>query len=225
MNKLIINLRSTLRKLGVNKLIARFINSNVYEEKFQEAILKSLKPNYVVWDVGANIGFYSKKFAERTKNIVYAFEPIPYSCDILKDSCAAFSNVKVLPIALGSENTVIKMTANSSSPTNRVLSENENEHQQTINVDVRRGDDLISNDIEAPNFIKIDVEGFEVDVIKGLENILSLEDLKVIAIEIHFRLLEERGCKNGPLEISSILENKGFNLRWIDYSHLVALRA
>ena len=76
-----------------------------------------------------------------------------------------------------------------------------------------------------PNFIKIDVEGFEKKVIDGLQETLSNKSCKVILVEIHFSILNSMGEDDTPNYIYNRLKQHGFkNLRWIDYSHLLATK-
>jgi hypothetical protein len=67
------------------------------------------------------------------------------------------------------------------------------------------------------DWIKIDVEGAEYEVLKGAIRTLTLNgDIKVI-VEVH-----EENLKN-PL--CSLLRNLGFNIKWLDPYHLIAYRA
>ncbi|NEQ84963.1 MAG: FkbM family methyltransferase [Moorea sp. SIO2I5] len=41
-----------------------------------------------------------------------------------------------------------------------------------------------------PNILKIDVEGFEIEVLKGMQTVLASSTLRAVFIEVHFKLLE-----------------------------------
>ena len=76
-----------------------------------------------------------------------------------------------------------------------------------------------------PNGIKIDVEGFELEVLEGAIDSLRSNKLKVVGIEIHTAILESMYKNRNPIkEIESILTMSGFKVKWTDFSHLVAFR-
>lgn len=83
---------------------------------------------------------------------------------------------------------------------------------------------LDSGEVLPPNVIKIDVEGFEYEVIEGLSAYLSSPTVKSIGIEVHFGILEERGLSQAPRWIERLLNGKGFVVTWADPSHIIATR-
>ena len=70
--------------------------------------------------------------------------------------------------------------------------------------------------------VKIDAEGAEVEILEGMENILSSQELRAIFMEVHFSVLQERGLAKAPAEMEKKLISKGFHVEWVDFSHLVA---
>ena len=106
MIKLIAFLRYLLRKLKLNKLIAKLVYPNGYEANFDEALLARIDKGDIVWDVGANIGYYTKKFTEATgpDGFVAAFEPIPDTFKVLSTTMNSFKNVNLFCYALGKSN-------------------------------------------------------------------------------------------------------------------------
>lgn len=75
-----------------------------------------------------------------------------------------------------------------------------------------------------PNVIKIDVEGFEVEVVQGLSQTLSDRRLRAVFIEVHFLEISKRGLRDGVGRLKTSLENAGLSVRWLDPSHIVARR-
>lgn len=92
-------------------------------------------------------------------------------------------------------------------------------------VEVVRGDDLRQqHGLRVPSVLKIDVEGFEEDVVAGLAQTLADARCRAVFLEIHFAILEARGEKLAPGRIVETLRGSGFETRWTDGSHLAAIR-
>jgi hypothetical protein len=89
-------------------------------------------------------------------------------------------NVTAFNIALGSSKGTIGFTS-SLDTTNHVANENE---ADIINVPVETLDDVLENQ-QCPSLLKIDVEGFETEVLMGAGKILENKGLKAIIIELN----------------------------------------
>jgi hypothetical protein len=72
--------------------------------------------------------------------------------------------------------------------------------------------------------IKIDVEGAEIEVLRGMQKVLTSSDLRAIFIEVHSQILEQNGYHDAIKIITQILNNNGFNINWTDFSHIEAIR-
>jgi hypothetical protein len=81
-----------------------------------------------------------------------------------------------------------------------------------------------SDVVDVPNVVKIDVEGFELEVLSGMKQILANRALKAVGIEVHFKLLQERGLTRAPRQMESLLQEAGFLCSWPDSSHIFAVR-
>jgi len=229
-SRIVLALRSLGRRSGFNRRIASTLGSKSYEDRFQRRMFGEIRPNDCVWDVGANVGLYSVQFSRivGASGKVVAFEPSPRNLARLRSATVSLQNVVVVPMALG--DTVGSMTfaegSDATGATSRVVDRAEHPTGATVEVEVHRGDDLVrASRADEPDVIKIDTEGFEIDVIRGLEQTLRGSKLRALFVEIHFALLNDRGLAGAPGEIERRLESCGFRCAWPDASHLVAVRS
>ncbi len=107
-----------------------------------------------------------------------------------------------------------------SSTTDGLVRSSEQSH--AIEVSVERGDSFRSSG--SPNIVKIDVEGFELEVLKGMSGLLSDPALRAMFVEVHFLSLANRGLDNAPADMTALIRAAGFEIRWIDPSHFGAIR-
>ena len=129
----------------------------------------------VLWDIGANVGLISAHFAraERGLSAVHAFEPVPGPLVTLQSLFAGHCVVRVHPVGLGARNesVTIQYCPHSSSlnSVGRAIP-----GAVPVTIVVRRGDDLRRElGLPAPHVIKVDVEGFEAQVLAGLEKTIA----------------------------------------------------
>ena len=225
-NGLVLAARNIGRTLGLNKVIASYLLGQGYEAKYDNRFSATLKQGDCVWDVGANVGYYTRSFSDRVGDagVVFAFEPSPANYVRLNSACATLKNVQQLQSGLGRENGRLSFQqgADDLGATSRVV---ESTAANTVVVDIRSGASLIADGVALPpNAIKIDVEGFELEVLQGLGSHLTLPALHSIGIEVHFSILKSRGMADAPSKIESLLQSHGFVVRWPDSSHILATR-
>jgi len=160
--------------------------NNVYEPETTEYMKRHIKPGGIVADVGANVGYYTLIMARMVgpKGLVYAFEPNDELRAILRRNVIANGyrdRVRILPYAV---------TDNIGTATffeNRGHGQNSLEPRkgtvavkevQTITLD------WIFGPLPTVNLVKIDVEGTEVKVIRGLRK--TMEKYPDMAIIFEF---------------------------------------
>lgn len=218
-------LRSALRPLGLNRLAALALNGRAYEARLNAVMDEAIQPGDCVWDIGANIGFYTCRFADLAKGgRVVALEPSPQNFERLSDATRGLPQVTALKLAVSDKPGQIAFTQGEDElgATSRVGLPGGGE---TDLVDCKTGDQLLDEGHPAPNIIKIDVEGHELQVLAGMSRVLANPDLRHIIIEVHFALLEQAGEPDAPAQIEGLLARNGFQTRWVDPSHLHGHRA
>jgi FkbM family methyltransferase len=139
------------------------------------AIENFLQPGGVLWDVGAFAGYVSAHFADPKFQLasIETFEPNPASLAHLRKFFAASSLVKLRPFALGSADTTMELSVDASSASTASLVQ-KTSGARTFTVEVKRGDTAQQQlNLPLPDVIKIDVEGFETEVVAGLAQTIA----------------------------------------------------
>ncbi len=226
---LLILLRAIGRRTGLNPLLSPLVSRAGYETRFQEEVIGGVHRDDCVWDIGANIGFYTALFSDAVgeKGRVVAFEPSPLNHQQLQEAMKGRRNISLLPWALGDLDGTVSFQQGEDDlgATSRVVSNSVENEPGGESVRVVRGDDLVHRgDVPPPNVVKIDTEGWELHVLRGMKDILKSPALRLLCIEVHFGLLAQQGTGGGPREVESILHEAGFGIKWPDPSHIVASR-
>jgi len=146
-------------------------------------LLHFLKPADTFVDIGANIGSYTILASSQVKANSISIEPLQETFKKLIDNILinkVEQNVKAFNIGLGSEIGKIHFTQ-SLDTINHVATK---EEIDTIEVKIDTLDNLLMNE-QCPSLIKIDVEGYENEVINGAEKTLENQSLKAIIIELN----------------------------------------
>ena len=147
-------------------------------------IARLVPPTAVVFDVGAHAGQYTKLFARAAhRGRVYAFEPGSYARSILRTVVwlHRLSNVAVVPIALGSEVRLHTLTIplKSSGSLGFGLSHlgKPSERWRAVAQEIvalTTVDRVVKTlDLDRLDFIKADIEGWELRLLQGAENTLA----------------------------------------------------
>jgi FkbM family methyltransferase len=217
-------LRSLARRAGVTRFIQSIRPVTRSEDKFDHALLGVVRPGDCVWDIGANVGLFTSRLSALVgpDGSVCAFEPAPSCSQHLRE--LKLPNVTVFEAALSNLNGSMPFGVDGD-PLATTHSLDCSQGERTMPVEVATGDSLVSSGrASPPNIIKVDVEGFELEVLQGLESVLRSRACRAVLIEVHFQQLEHRGLRQAPSQIKRLLQSVGFTIRWLDASHLVANR-
>jgi FkbM family methyltransferase len=183
-----------------------------------------LRPGMTVADVGANIGLYSLFFAKLVgqRGAVYAFEPEPDLFAALDRArrLSAAENLHAHPVALGDRPGKLRLRRSFfNSGDNRLSSAAAGDEPKANDpeITVAAGDELLS-EVPVADFIKIDVQGWELHALRGLSATIRRSP----GIQIYFEFwphgLRAAGCE--PAELLGFLEEHGLaigrerNGRW-----------
>ena len=179
----------------VSSLSRVLLDSGNYEVKETKLVKKIIKKNMSIIDAGANFGWYSLMFAnligKNSKSRIYSFEPIP---EVFKElnlniKLNHFKNIKTFNCALGSKNSNVKLGVpyfnfiGSSGATSEFLN-----FSKKINCRIHTIDTIVKlNKIKNIDFLKADIEGGELNLLKGAEKTLQLHKPKIFIeiVDIH----------------------------------------
>lgn len=178
-------------------MVRRNRNRFKAEKQILRDFISEIEKDDVVYDIGANTGLYTL-FAARacSDGEVVAFEPYPPNLDILEKDIARnqLQNVKTVDVALSDSVGDIEFSQPSEDDVGYGSSSIEaNESKASIEVPTTTGDHLIADEeIPAPNVIKIDVEGSESLVLRGLRKTLSAPSCRTVYCEVHLPGVDKR---------------------------------
>jgi FkbM family methyltransferase len=129
-----------------------------------------------VVDVGGNVGLYTV-FLSRlvgNKGRVFSFEPDPDLFGLLKQNCSLnnCSNVQSFNLAVGSQRDQLNLQKLIANTGDNYLSKDDPKFfRRTVRVDVVTIDEFLPT--LRPSLVKIDVQGWEFEVLKGMDTLLS----------------------------------------------------
>ena len=181
------------------KNIIVFVDVFIHRKRIENILtkIKNVKVK-TIYDIGANDCEYSMIFNKIFPLAkIFAFEPNPYLCEQAKKKTKKIKNIKIIMNAVGNNNKTVKIKIEKHSPLTTSLAKinhnsktskvkkflNQKNKLEIIKTKILKIDNFIKKN-KLPDFIKIDVEGYEEEVLKGMKN--NLKKIKMIMIEFHF---------------------------------------
>jgi FkbM family methyltransferase len=175
------------------------------EPEIQRAFAALLRDGQVVYDVGAASGFYALIAGRRAgvEGRVVAFEPRPDNAERVRYNVDlnGFSHVQTLQLALSDREGTASFSLGADENRGGLTAQHAGPAgSQTIEVRTATIDQLVGDGtIPAPQVIKMDIEGAEVEALRGATRTLSVHK-PVLLIELHGR---------GP-EVEELLRNQDY---------------
>lgn len=187
-------------------------------ERFAVQFLESfLKQDDIVIDIGANIGYYVLlEHRLATKGQIFACEPVPFNRNLFERNLDlnGIQNVQVLPLAFGDGEErqhefylydQINWASFNKNPRGKLVG--------TINVELTTVDAFVDQYLGGrwPSFLRMDVEGYEYEIMKGAQRVLAHSPNLKIFIEIHPHLLSAEKLDG----LLTMLEHHKFEVKGI----------
>jgi FkbM family methyltransferase len=192
-------------------------------ENYESALIEQiLRPGMTVVDVGANHGMFSLEAAHLVgrEGVVHAFEPAPHTRALLLSNLDVngLTTVRVFPEALGEKPGTARLRVHREMSGLNTLAA----HDVTWNHQVLVADEIVEvpvttldahaqvHGLERIDFLKIDVEGFELGVLRGARGLLRAQRIDRIMLEIGDLTYTNAGVE--PAEILAELASLNYPL-------------
>ena len=178
------------------------------------ALARTLRPGWHCLDVGANHGYYTLVMADGAgpDGRVLPVEPTPRLADLLRQTLDVngFPNVQVVPKAASDvDGKTLQLVIPARRSLNAHLAEVVDPSEEAVAVESVTIDSL-TRDWPHVDLIKIDVEGAEESVWRGMERTISDNSDLVVILEFNVPRYED------PRAFLATIESAGFALRYID---------
>ena len=154
-----------------------------------------------IYDIGANVGTWTLLAkAVIPESRVEAFEPLGEHCTAFDRNLNAIGEVRLHRVALGANNAVAELRVTDFSDASSLLpllatgrAEFGVQEVEQVRVEMRRLDDYrAEHELPFPDLIKLDVQGYELQVLSGAED--CLQHARAVVVEVSFIRYYEKQC-------------------------------
>ncbi len=183
------------------------VQNGTWEPGEGELLRTYIRPGTTFVDVGANVGYFSRLAATCEPARIIAFEPHPELVEVLALNVWGLEPVvEVVTAALGDSNgTVALSSADHNYGDTRVSAGGA--APSTMVAAVVRMDDMISGRVDV---VKIDVQGYESEVLRGMQRIILENPQIVMIVEFWPSAIEARGLV--AKEVLTDYQTMGFDV-------------
>lgn len=191
-----------------DRVILPYMRSAGTWEPSEGALLRSLLgPRSRFLDVGANVGYFSALAAKCSPHgTIDSVEPEPRSVSLLRLNLWSLApHARIWPVGLGVRRGVVALRVEQGNPGNTAV--DERPRNATRLAALARGDELFGG--QRFDVIKVDVQGYEVDVIEGLEDTLRASRRVCVLAEFFPSAMMDRGLS--PIEALRFYRSMGFD--------------
>ncbi len=235
---------TTLIKRQILKIIKKFgyeikgakkiVQHNDFDSIIYFLLNKKDKKEHIYFDVGANLGQSIKRFKKiNPSSTIHSFEPTPELYKKLIENFGNDKNIKINNLAVAQSkssldfysykyhkiNSLIPVDKKTKFSKSRIIASDSknNEFESVIKVDVTSIDNYCEeNNIHEIDFIKIDTQGSEIDVLNGMKKFIENQKVSIIELELILGFAYEK--KFSFYDYEQIFNNKDYRLIALDNS-------
>jgi FkbM family methyltransferase len=191
-----------------DKGVSRDLMVNGIREPYATLIMQQiLMPNDVALDIGANIGYYALQEA-RICDTVYAIEPVKESAVSLIENIKMnnYHNIEVFHMACGDKDGEGEINVSEKRNWSSMRPENSRGYIRSDKIPIITVDTFIKGK-KTPTLIRMDVEGYEYEIINGMSGLFKSGVPLKIFVEMHFDIMREKAVR-----LCQILRMAGFKV-------------
>ncbi|MBG0787300.1 MAG: FkbM family methyltransferase [Anaerolineaceae bacterium] len=185
-----------------------------YEMNKRLAFEREIKPGTVMYDIGANVGYFSLLAAELAgpEGQVYAFEPLPRNVEFLEkhikiNKC---NNIEIVEAAVSDHSGEAHFDLGASTAMGHIA------ESGGIQVKMVALDEMLAaGELRPPDYMKVDVEGAEYEALKGARNLLE---------KYHPLLFLDTHQREAHLPTIELLKELGYKFEILDGKSLTATK-
>ncbi|MCC7552643.1 FkbM family methyltransferase [Candidatus Micrarchaeota archaeon] len=196
------------KDMGLSLDLYRYHTREPYSTKKLKELLKE---NDIVFDIGANIGYYVLLENTIIKNgKILGIEPVKENFELLEKNVKLNSckNIKLLNAAVGDKTEIKEIYIYKKRNLSSLNKSDSNDPIKTEKIPVFTIKSLIKNFKIKPTVLRMDVEGYEYEIIKGMKDIITNLDNLLFFIELHPDCMDEKRT----LEILNFFKDNNFKL-------------
>lgn len=197
--------------LKENSIHKQLILDRIREKRATLIMKEFIEPEDIILELGANIGYYvlieSSNLSD--KGFIYAIEPGQDNVQLLKKNIKLnnIKNIEIYELAMSDKKGISKLYLNRASNFYSLI--NDTNTSRYIEVPTNTVDNFLKNKKHI-TFLRMDIEGYEVEVIKGMKKTLKDKNFKKLFVEIHPHLVPLEKMLN----FLKILKNNKFEIKY-----------
>jgi len=190
-----------------------YLYKNITDKNRIKFLESNLIPGCRILDVGSNIGFYTEVFSDIAGNdgVVYSFEPDAINYKYLTKYLSGKENINFHNKAVSDYTGIVKFYISDDLNVDHQCYNN-GENRNSVDVECIKLDDM-ENVFGKIDFVKIDVQGYDYFVVKGMEKIIKNNNIKILG-EFWPYGLNKAGI--APLKYVELIKSMGLQIEFFD---------
>ena len=195
------------------------VDKAIFFETFERGTINLFKrlvePGMTIFDIGANIGFYSLVASTKLKNTgkIYAFEPadIPYNQFRKNIEINNLTNVQLMKLGVAEKDGTVSFNICDDDAFNSIGSAPMREVKQTLQIEVVAIDSFCAKEnISQIDILKMDTEGAEFLILSGGKGVFSSEKAPIVFCE--YNRITAKGYENTLNDYEQLLKDYGYQI-------------